>query len=96
MHKITYSKGEIEYIESERVGELYEKIQKRAFVMIGENIRDTITIKSVVKMTDDEVLAYDILKEENILIQNKVKDEIKVYYGRLTSGVIKAMIKKYK
>jgi len=96
MHKIIYSKGEIDYIESDRVPELFEKIQKRKHIMVGENIRDSITVKNVVKMTDEEIMIHELLKNENSFIQRKVKEEIKLYFKELTPPVVKNMILKYK
>ena len=96
MHKIIYTKGDIDYIESDRIEELFEKIQKRQFIMVGENIRDSITIKSVVKMSDEEIMIFELLKKENPYINRKVNEELRVYLKELTPAVVKNMILKYK
>ena len=96
MHKITYSKWDIDYIDSDRIDDLFEKIKKRQFIKVWENIRDSITVKSVVKMTPEELMIYNLLKKENSFVNKKVNEEIKVYFRELTPPVVKNMILKYK
>lgn len=96
MHKITYKKWKFDYIDSSRVPELFEKMQKKQVIMVWKNIRDTFNIVDVVELTKDEEMIYNLLKNENEYINSKVEYEISIYNWKITPWVIKAMIIKYK
>lgn len=95
MHKVIYTKWDIDYIDSSRVKELFEKINTKKHIMVGENIRDSLTIKSVVKLSQEQEMIYNLLKNESEYINREVNNEIKLYNKEITPQVIKNMIIKY-
>jgi len=70
--------------------------KEKIIVLNNEDAFDTFEIKRIIKITDQEKMIYNLLKDESDFINRSVNDEIKVYCKQLTPGVVESMILKYK
>lgn len=95
-HRINYKGGDFDYIDSERVPELLKKLQRKQFFMVGENIRDSFQVNSVVKAKEEDYMIYELLKDVDSHTEKKVLEEIEKYTYKLTYWVVRNMIEKYK
>lgn len=97
MHRINYKWGDFDYIDSKRVPELFEKMDKRKkAIMVWNNIRDTFDIKNVVEVKPEDAMIYDLLKNTDSYTEKKVLEEIERYPYKLNSKIVENMITKYK
>jgi len=96
MHKVIYKWGWFDYINSDRVDEIFTKWKKREIIKIWNNIKDTINIKSIDEVSEDEEMIYKVLKNQNSYINKKVREEIEKYPYELSLKIVENMINKYK
>ncbi len=97
MHRINYKGGDFDYIDSARVPELFEKMEKRKkAIMVWKNIRDTFDIKNVVEVKEEDAMIYELLKSVDNYTEKKVLEAIELYPYKLSGEVVKNMILKYK
>lgn len=97
MHRINYKGGDFDYIDSERVPELFDKMEKRVkAIMVWNNIRDTFDIKNVVEVKKEDAMIYDLLKKVDNYTEKKVLEEIARYPYKINSTIVENMIIKYK
>lgn len=96
MHKVIYKWWSFDYIDSQRVDELFEKLNKKQFIKVGNSIRDTYDVKCIVEVSEDEEIIFNSLKNENEYINKKVREEISKYPYDITPWIVKNMILKYK
>ena len=97
MHKITYKWWDFDYIESDRVPELFRKMeQRKKAIMVCNNIRDTFDIRNVVEVNPEDFMIYELLKNVDSYTEKKVLQEISVYTNKLSSKVVQNMIDAYK
>lgn len=97
MHRINYKGWDFDYIDSARVPELFEKMDKRKkAIMVWNNIRDTFDIKNVVEVKEEDAMIYDLLKNSDSYTEKKVIEEISRYPYKISSKIVENMIIKYK
>jgi len=97
MHRINYKGWDFDYIDSKRVPELFEKMEKRKkAIMVWNNIRDTFDIKNVVEVKEEDAMIYELLKNVDTYTEKKVLEEIEKYTYKLSAKVVENMILKYK